>query len=32
MSLYMDLSKNAPDDVKTMVKDKRLANKLLDTL
>ena len=32
MSLYMDLSKNAPDEVKTMVKDKRLANKLLDTL
>ena len=32
MSLYMDLSKNAPDDIKTMVKDKRLANKLLDTL
>jgi len=32
MSLYMDLSKNAPDDVKTMVKDKRLANKLLNTL
>ena len=28
----MDLSKNAPDDIKTMVKDKRLANKLLDTL
>ena len=32
MSLYMDISKNAPDKVKAMVKDKRLANKLLDTL
>jgi len=32
MSLYMDLSKNASDEVKSMIKDKRLANKLLDTL
>lgn len=32
MSLYMDLSKNAPEEVKSMVKDKRLANKLLNTL
>lgn len=32
MSLYMDISKNANDEVKSMVKDKRLANKLLDTL
>ena len=32
MSLYMDISKNGTDKVKEMVKDKRLANKLLDTL
>lgn len=32
MSLYMDLSKNASDEVKSMIKDKRLAKKLLDTL
>lgn len=32
VSLYMDLSKNASDEVKSMIKDKRLAKKLLDTL
>ena len=31
MSLYMDLSKNASDEVKSMIKDKRLK-KIIDTL
>ena len=32
MSLYMDLSKNGSDHIKEMIRDKRLANKLLSTL
>ncbi len=32
MSLYMDLSKNGSDQIKEMIRDKRLANKLLSTL
>jgi hypothetical protein len=32
MSLYMDINKNGNDNVKAMVRDKKLALKLLKTL
>ena len=32
MSLYMDLQKNGGDQIKEMLRDKKLANKLLSTL
>ena len=32
MSLYMDLSKNASDEIKTMMRDKKLANLLLNSM